>query len=100
MTKDTCYTCGKIPVPSDEVADLELLIVETGELVKTTTEIFDICEEQCRIDLMEFMWTDGNYACDCNRFLFAGKDVDQCSDNKVLARVTWRGHEVYSDFPE
>ena len=41
----------------------------------------------------EFIWTDGNYACDCNRALFfaraagAGDPNTACSDGRFVVRI-------------
>lgn len=42
-------------------------------------------------DGSEWLWTDGNYSCDCNRALFVhGKDSDdiECSEGRYLIWVT------------
>lgn len=57
-------------------------------------------------DYPDFIWADGNYACDCNRHLFfcraAGDEPDDrppCGGNVYAVRVTdEQGKELYSDF--
>jgi hypothetical protein len=55
----------------------------------------------------DYMWTDGNYSCDCNRYLFfmraAGEDegdliADRCGDGGYSVRITdARGNVLYED---
>lgn len=52
----------------------------------------------------EYIWTDGNYECDCNRSLFFKEDVYDvsCGSNMYTICVIENGIEVYKDegFPE
>ena len=53
-------------------------------LTNTTATYID---ERATEDKYEesFMWTDGNYACDCNRSIFFFGDIEQsleCGDNR------------------
>lgn len=55
----------------------------------------------------EYMWADGNYSCDCNRYLFfmraAGEDEgklidDRCGDDGYSVRITDEaGNLLYED---
>lgn len=54
----------------------------------------------------DFMWADGNYSCDCNRYLFfmraIGEDEgklidDRCSDGAYSVRITDQGKVLYQD---
>lgn len=60
-------------------------------------------------DANEYYWTDGNNACDCNRFLYferaAGADPDvadamaQCGDTAYLLRVCdEQGNVLHNEF--
>lgn len=53
-----------------------------------------------------YLWSDGNYGCDCNRALFfaraAGEedpddDESPCGDAAYRVRITEDGREVYRD---
>ena len=53
------------------------------------------------LDSAEYMWHDGNYACDCNRALFLararGEDEPnvKCSDGSiVVVEATWDGESL------
>ena len=51
-------------------------------------------------DATEYLWTDGNYSCDCNRALFVhGKDSDdtECSEGRYRIWVTDGDAVVYDD---
>ncbi len=50
---------------------------------------------------LEYMWTEGNYSCDCNRRLFMCRALgepeparDECGDSIRLERLTLDGVEV------
>lgn len=54
----------------------------------------------------EFIWTDGNYACDCNRWIFhrraSGEDPDiddsTCGEGAFIIHVTDEsGNVLYSE---
>lgn len=48
----------------------------------------------------DFIWSEGNYSCDCNRSSFFGDDED-CSEGKYSVRITAdSGEELYSEFDE
>lgn len=55
----------------------------------------------------EFIWTDGNYACDCNRYLFfqraaeeAEEDEIQCGDERYsIVKIVQDGRELDEDYP-
>lgn len=59
-------------------------------------------------DLEKYLWTDGNWACDCNRHeLFcraAGQEVravPPCGESEYSAlRVSWEGRNYAVDSPE
>lgn len=58
------------------------------------------------VDGQEFMWTEGNYACDCNKRLVMGRalgesdpDAGQCGDTIVLERLTVNGELVFEAKP-
>jgi hypothetical protein len=66
---------------------------ETGE-VRIHNDTLNWDDEAC-----EYMWTDGNYGCDCNRHLFfersAGREPDEdrpCGDSKYSA--------LYAELPD
>jgi len=55
-------------------------------------------------DTDEYMWSDGNYGCDCNRGLFfalAGGDDEpttECGDTAYSVRIVdGSGRELYAD---
>ena len=68
----------------------------TGETRRFETEIADYADVH---DLLEYLWTDGNYSCDCNRSMdfvrASGSDEDPwevteavgCSGKKNRFRV-------------
>lgn len=51
----------------------------------------------------DYMWSEGNYSCDCNRALFfaraAGKpDPDvPCTDDQYVVRIVVDGKTVYEE---
>jgi len=52
----------------------------------------------------DFIWSDGNFACDCNRALFFGRanggegDECECGDTAYSVRITAPdGTELYAD---
>lgn len=54
---------------------------------------------------LEFMWSEGNYGCDCNRAIFFARaggesppDHVGCSDENFAVRVEWNGRVVYDEF--
>ncbi len=69
----------------------------TGEVRTYTT---DVPEEYA--DGQEFLWTEGNYACDCNRELFFERaggnhdfDSESCGDERFeLVSLTINGKQV------
>ena len=54
-------------------------------------------------DHSDFLWSEGNYACDCNRALFFaraanGEDIDHpCGSTRYHVRIEVDGKEVYAD---
>ena len=50
-----------------------------------------------------FMWSDGNYACDCNRAIFFGdaggtNEEMECGETRYTVRIEDAdGHELYRD---
>ena len=54
---------------------VKIIKVETGE-ARFYEDEFDHYEGFC------FLWTEGNYSCDCNRAIFFGDDNDECSDGR------------------
>jgi hypothetical protein len=50
--------------------------------------------------LVYYMWTDGNYGCDCNRILFMGlddpdsEDFPPCGDTVKLLSLTLDGKDL------
>ena len=58
-------------------------------------------------EFSEFIWSEGNYSCDCNRCLFFKrvKDEDEsdceCGDNEYSVRIyDEKGKLIYTDFGE
>lgn len=48
----------------------------------------------------DFIWSEGNYSCDCNRSSFFGDD-ENCSLDRYSVRITAdSGEELYSEFDE
>jgi hypothetical protein len=53
----------------------------------------------------DYIWADGNYSCDCNRYLFFQRAADDdeddntgCSDGKYSVRITSEdGAVLYQD---
>jgi peptide methionine sulfoxide reductase MsrB len=68
------------------VITLTLYDVETGYLRDVeTAEQWD--------GALDYQWTEGNYACDCNRslFLLGHKVESQCGDNRFHLTVSGPG---------
>jgi len=78
------------------------LIEETGHWERRDT-LYEDEQEDCH----EFIWTDGNYACDCNRYLFfqraAGEAEDAgriCGDGAYsIVQVVEDGVPLKLDYP-
>ena len=67
-------------------------------------------------DYPAFIWEEGNFACDCNRYLFFCRAANEpeteydesdensehrCGDDRYSVRITdVNGKELYSDFDE
>lgn len=58
-------------------------------------------------DYPDFIWSEGNYACDCNRALFFARAIGEddpersCGDSAFSLRITdVGGKELYSEFDE
>lgn len=52
----------------------------------------------------DYIWSDGNFGCDCNRALFfyqAGgeeePEMTPCGNSRYALKITLNGEEVYSD---
>lgn len=68
--------------------------VSTGETVEFNETVDSEDPEQ----LIEFMWGDGNYSCDCNRHIFFNRDglgmeynnfeAVQCGDGMYKVKIT------------
>lgn len=86
--------------------DAHITDVKTGETAlyrddydNTGSDMFSA--EEC----IEYMWSEGNYACDCNRELFfaAAKGLPEpdyrCGDGRFAVRVVERGTDrvIYED---
>ena len=53
------------------------------------------------LSLVDFMFADGNYACDCNRSIFFGDaecETAKCSSDIYAVEVVHDGKVIYSDF--
>lgn len=57
----------------------------------------------------DFIWEDGNYACDCNRSLFfqwatLGTDAEveesRCGDGRFVVEITVDGAVVYTELQD
>lgn len=55
-------------------------------------------------EVCEYMWSGGNYSCDCNRALFFARAANEpdpettpCGDDKFVTEVMFRGVVVYSE---
>lgn len=67
-------------------------MIASVEITDTSTGIAATYQDE---DYDEYMWTDGNYGCDCNRFLFhsraLGKDPNwdegECGSERFKIRV-------------
>jgi hypothetical protein len=60
---------------------------ETGEIREDKTDAIWDTEEMCP---STFIWEEGNFACDCNRYLFFKHAKDEDADNIQC------GHSKYS----
>ena len=45
----------------------------------------------------EFMWNDGNFACDCNRAKYFGLEVD-CSNSRFEAELPPETEEMLNEY--
>lgn len=79
-------------------------MIASIEISDTSTGVTATYQDQ---NWDEYMWTEGNYACDCNRFLFhrraLGEDPDfddgSCGEKRFKIRVmNEAGNVVYSEF--
>ena len=88
--------------------DLATAFIRNNE----TGEIVSYVDEHC-IDANgafdDFIWSEGNYACDCNRadFFYGAKGTDQsehpeCGDNKYSVKIIRKstGEVLYDEFEE
>lgn len=97
-------------IPERKVkATVEILKVSTGEKRYYETEVYFAGSDHFAYEpgeFMDYIWTEGNYACDCNRAIFFGdKTVDeimhegQCGNvlYKIPKIVTEDGIEILID---
>lgn len=89
---------------------VEVLILDTntGEMADFSTKWYDP-EAEDALDNLIFLWSEGNYSCDCNRALFYGRargvseedleELSQCGDGryKVLSIKRPSGEVLYSE---
>lgn len=68
--------------------DVEFLDSSNG---RTGTKSFDF-EDDYPLETVEFLFSEGNYACDCNRSLFLyGDDIYKCSSQLIsITKATVR----------
>lgn len=78
--------------------------VPTGE--ERTVDAGDYQPDRDGLDVLEYLWGEGNYACDCNRALFFydwGPESDnrECGDSEffVVALKDENGNVIYADDP-
>lgn len=45
----------------------------------------------------DYLWTDGNYGCDCNRSIFFGEAQEYCSYNRFFVSIWYKGKIVFTD---
>lgn len=45
----------------------------------------------------EYMWTDGNYGCNCNRQLFFARARGEAEDNELICGQGWFLVQVWAD---
>lgn len=69
-----------------------------------TGEVRTMPWEDDWVDVDDYLWSEGNYACDCNRALFFARAVGEddpsrsCGDGAYSVRiVSSDGRELYAD---
>ena len=65
-------------------------------------KLVEIADDWYQDGLSEYMWEDGNYACDCNRAAFFGDDPCECGEiaYTALYAVLEDGRQVKLDDDE
>jgi hypothetical protein len=73
---------------------------DTGEIRQYADTLS--CEDG---NINTFIWSDGNYSCDCNRELFfcrANNDLEpdkpKCSDSRYSVKIVSNGEVLYSEY--
>lgn len=92
--------------------DVEITLLESGEVVKYSEKyVYEDSKEPegCSAEeVINFMWGEGNYACDCNRHLFferAKEEEDDdswgtlCGNSRYTVRIFEQGTDriIYED---
>lgn len=78
--------------------DMDILDTATGE--RKQTEDSSPWDD---LDLAEFMYQDGNYACDCNRgLIFFKHEPEGCGDHRYVMKATVRetGVVLFDEFED
>ena len=81
---------------------------ETSEIREYKDEVWWDCNEPYDDYPNDFMWSEGNYSCDCNRYLFfqrakgENEDNDECGDDKysVNLKNPKNGEIFYREYEE
>ena len=87
--------------PHDKIDWIKIIVKirknRTGEIRDYETEGLLDCEYESK--LSTFIWSDGNFSCDCNRSNFFGEDED-CSDGKYSINIVnpKNGEIVYQEY--
>jgi hypothetical protein len=88
-------------VKSSKKAVLEIRRNADG-VIRKYPDLWDWPDDE---ELADYMWSEGNYACDCNRhlfFVFSGGEEDDdrpCGDGAYSVRLTDEsGNTLYEDF--
>lgn len=76
--------------------------MQTGQTVQYNEPDHDLGEQQ---DWPPFIWTEGNYSCDCNREIFfhraQGLEIDvmtpRCGDGRYRVKIEQAGQETYDE---
>lgn len=87
--------------------DVHILDTKTGERrVYQTDADVGASEWPSEQEMIDYMWSDGNYACDCNRYLFfcraigaPEEDNRPCGDTRYAVQIKDRatGSVIYED---
>lgn len=53
-------------------------------------------------EISDYLWSEGNYACDCNRGLFFSGESGECGESRYTVRITDKltGDLLYEDAPQ